>query len=462
MKGEIVFDGLSDEAVEKLEKNFWSGANNRNTVSRNLLTLNDVDDKQKVAGRRIIIFHIPRADCSQRPVYVGYDPYKGTYKRNFEGDYRCTEEEVRRMFSDSNILRQSADSRVVPGIGIERLDRDSIDQYRRLFDLAKHGHPWLSLDDKGLLTKIGGYSDGGDGGEAGVTLAGLQMFGRGEDIDRSGYVANFFPDYREVPENTDMIRLIDRVCPDGTWEGNLFQFYRKVLPKIQGSLPMPFRLEGNTRVDETPGHVAVREALVNFCIHADYSADSTMVILLSKERLVFSNPGTLLISKDQYFKGSESVCRNRNLQKMFMMLGASEKAGSGVDKIVSGWKGLNFMKPILDMKSRPGKVELTLPLESTLPSVISNRLVGKFGENILNAGSDKLTVLAIVCSEHSVTHERLRYELDMHSSDISSLLADLCRSGILEGEGHGRGKKYYLYGEKGASLNGQRLQPLFC
>ena len=38
----------------------------------------------------------------------------------------------------------------------------------------------------------------------------------------------------------------------------------------------PFILEGNIRRDETPAHVAVREALVNFCIHTDYSENATM------------------------------------------------------------------------------------------------------------------------------------------------------------------------------------------
>ena len=42
----------------------------------------------------------------------------------------------------------------------------------------------------------------------------------------------------------------------------------------------------------------------------------------------------MLITKAQYYHGGQSVCRNKSLQKMFMMLGAAEKAGSGVDKIL--------------------------------------------------------------------------------------------------------------------------------
>lgn len=35
-----------------------------------------------------MVIHVPRADYNMRPVYVGENPYKGTYKRNHEGGYR--------------------------------------------------------------------------------------------------------------------------------------------------------------------------------------------------------------------------------------------------------------------------------------------------------------------------------------------------------------------------------------
>ena len=39
------------------------------------------------------------------------------------------------------------------------------------------------------------------------------------------------------------------------------------------------------------------------------------------------------------------ICRNPVLQRMFMRLGRAEKAGSGVDKIVSGWRYLGWPVP---------------------------------------------------------------------------------------------------------------------
>ena len=50
----------------------------------------------------LIVIHVPRADYKLRPIYLGENPYKGTYKRNHEGDYHATEYEIRGMIRDQN------------------------------------------------------------------------------------------------------------------------------------------------------------------------------------------------------------------------------------------------------------------------------------------------------------------------------------------------------------------------
>lgn len=42
--GEFYVDSLTDDAVEKYKKEFWSGANNKGTVNVNLLSSDDVVD----------------------------------------------------------------------------------------------------------------------------------------------------------------------------------------------------------------------------------------------------------------------------------------------------------------------------------------------------------------------------------------------------------------------------------
>ena len=441
-KGEFYVDNLTDELIDKYKREFWSGVNNRDIVNLNLLSNDDVIEGE-LDGRKVILFYIPRATREQRPIYHTPNPYNGTYKRNHEGDFKCTEQEVKRMYADANVS-VSADSRILDNYTFEDIDKTSLEQYRRLFDLAKPGHAWLTLDDISLLKKLGGYKVDRQTGKEGFTLAGLLMFGKTESITDEACAPNFFLDYRELGEDVTSTRWLDRICPDGTWEANLFQFYKRVLPKLQEILPTPFHLESDTRKDETSAHIAVREALINTLVHADYSINASTVITRSKDELVFSNPGCLLVSKQQFYEGGDSVCRNLALQKMFMMFGKAEKAGSGADKIISGWKEANWNSPNLEEKNRPDKVILTLPLISILDNKIREELIAIFGERVLQMENNKLTTLVIALTEKVVSNERLKYTLNLHKYDITKMLKELCLEGYLIADGIGRGTIYHL------------------
>ena len=184
--------------------------------------------------------------------------------------------------------------------------------------------------------------------------------------------------------------------------------------------------------------------MINLCIHADYSENATLIVRLFKNRMVFSNPGTMLVSKQQYYTGGDSVCRNKALQTMFMMLGTAEKAGSGVDKILKGWKESNWRSPIIDTKCQPDKVELTMSMETIMDDEIKERLIELFGEAILNVGHNRLLVLNIACADGFVSNESVRFVLNKHKFEIADFLKGMCKDGLLVSVGYGRGTKYRL------------------
>ncbi|RGL61371.1 AAA family ATPase [Segatella copri] len=437
-KGKFYIDNLSDEQIEKYTKDFWNNVNNRATVSCNLLKTEDVV-VEDYNGHKLMLFFIPRASREQRPVYRTSQPYNGTFKRNHEGDYKCTEREVQRMFSDANVSNP-ADSRILRNYSLDDLDMESVAQYRQLFKLAKPDHPWSVLSDFEFLKKIGAYRTDRGTKEEGFTVAGVLMFGKEDAITDNECCPDFFPDYQEKLSDNPEIRWTNRICPDGTWEANLFQFYLRVLPRLSAVLPKPFILEGNIRRDETPAHVAVREALVNLCIHTDYSENATMVVRLYSNKIVFTNPGTLLVSKMQYYGESASVCRNKTLQKMFMLIGSAEKAGSGVDKILAGWRFANWRAPMLRTLSQPDLVELTMMMDEGT----KDRLVRIFGTEVFSLGHERLLTLNAACTDGYITNENLRVVLNQHKAEVADLLKDMCKHKLLVQEGYGRGTKYRL------------------
>ena len=441
--GKFYLDNLTDKQVEKYRKDFWNNVNNRSTISLNLMRAQDLIIGN-YKGFAFMLFFVPRATREQRPVYRTTDPYKGTYKRNYEGDYKCTEKEVQRMFADADDTRP-ADSRILKGYSLDDIDQEALSRYRQLFKSSSPDHPWLALDDIELLRMLGGYRKDRQTEEEGFTMAGLLMFGKTVSITDVECAPNFFPDYQELLTDDEDVRWTYRLCADGTWEANLFNFYQRVLPRLQTVLPKPFKLEGNIRKEETPAHVAVREALINLCVHADYTINASLSVKHELHQFVFSNPGTLLVSRDQYYAGGESVCRNKALQKMFSLLGVAEKAGSGTDKIMKGWRETNWRTPKIEEQQEPDKVVLTMPMELFLSDEAKTKLTEKFGILIVNSfDHNVLSVLAMASDEGYVTNNRLRYSLNLHKSEITEILKQMTQKGLLVSKGYGRGMRYLL------------------
>jgi len=438
--GILTPDGLTAEQIEKYKRDFFNNMHNKQVVNISLLKEDDVQDVL-FDGAHFLFFFIPRVDRSIRPVYQGLDPYTGTYRRDVDGDYHCSREEVNSMFADAN-LASPVDGRILENYGITDLDSTSIKQYRRRFEQYNPDHVWNSLSEDVFLQRLNVIKTDRKTGKRGLTYAGLLMFGTYSAIMDEN--PNFFPDYQEVidPKN----RWINRICPDGNWESNLFQFYIRVLPILQNFLPKPFKLEGNLRVNETPAHIAIREAFANALVHADYTINSSLNVYKYPNKIVFSNPGTMLVSLKQYYQGGESVCRNKYLQTMFMFLSSAEKAGSGADKIIHGWEEQNWKRPYIIERNRPNKVVLTMSMESMLDSNILTELEKLFGANIENIPRAQLLTLSLAYSEEEITNERLQYALDMHKADISNMLSHMCSHDFLESTGYGRGKKYHIKG----------------
>lgn len=287
-------------------QDFWNLVNNPAHVSVNLLG-NDSVDAKEIDGCSVLIIEVPRALRKQRPIYLGPNPLKGTYRRYNEGDYQCSEDEVRRMLADQS--EDSADTRVLPHFSLDDLHQQSLDQYRNRFAARASAHPWLEENEQGLLQKLGGWRKDRETGAEGLTVAGLLMFGNEAAITDPAAVPEFHIDYREHQSDEAQERWADRIWADGTWNGNLYQFFARVYPRLVADLKIPFQYQttpdesmGTTSVqrrDETVVHEAIREALVNCLIHGDYRGQGGIVIDRYPDRLEFSDPGTLLLSFDQ-------------------------------------------------------------------------------------------------------------------------------------------------------------------
>lgn len=360
-------DGLSEELVAKYRKQFWDDAHNRSCVNIPLLVESDIEEIKTDGGQYLLAFRIPRAQYDLRPIHLTLTPFGHTYKRRDEGDYLCSDDEIKQMYSDANNMRASADSRILRGYSFDDIDIPTLHQYRRAYDIKHENHPWTELDDKKFLEIIGAYRKDRATSTEGFTVAGMLMFGKTNSITDPECCQEFFPDYREHLSDNLQVRWTNRIYPDGTWEANLYQFFTRVLPLLQHALPVPFSLDNNQmRNNTTTAHVALREAFANSLIHAAYTVRGNIVIDRYFDRIVLSNPGTMLISMEEYYEGGHSVCRNPIIQKMFVFLGIGEKGGTGADVIAKGWKDNGWSIPTVEEKSNPDRIETCLKLEGNI------------------------------------------------------------------------------------------------
>lgn len=94
------FTFVSIKNLEQRLKDFWNTVNSEK-VSSNILIDSDVGFCE-VNGETIMWIHVPQADYRSKPVFINGNPMKGTFKRNHEGDYHCTEDEIKAMLRDAS------------------------------------------------------------------------------------------------------------------------------------------------------------------------------------------------------------------------------------------------------------------------------------------------------------------------------------------------------------------------
>jgi len=432
-------DGLTAKKLATYQKTLWDGLNNRGVVSANTLDVAAVE-VVPLESSMLLTIRIPRATRAQRPVYLGGNPLGNTYRRRHEGDYRCDDAEMRRMFADADPAGR--DQRILEGFTLDDLDAPSLAQYKNRLRAVRGDHAWLALDDHDFLERLGGWRRDRAAGQEGLTLAGLLMFGKELAIRDQDAAPKYFVDYREMldPET----RWSDRIYPDGTWEANLLQFYSRVWSRLAAAVPTPFRLENGVRRDETPAHVALREALINALIHGDYAAPGGLVVEQRPHEIAIENGGTLLIALEQYQRGGVSECRNVGLQQMFLMIGGGEHAGSGADKIRSGWSSQHWRAPLLETFQQPDRVRLTLRMVSLIPDGTVHHLRERFGAQVDGLSPAELQALATADIEGAVSNARLQQLLADHPADITRMLTSLCERGFLVSDNRRRWTTYEL------------------
>ena len=419
---------------DKLIKEFWNNVNNPNKTSVNLLSSKDVF-VQEVDGNHIVVINVPRAERSYRPVYLDGNPL-ATYRRNGEGDYKCTKEEYQAMVRDASVRTQ--DMLVLNEMDMTVFNKESVRSYRQRMRLSRPGHVWEALEDEDFLMKLGAVGIGSDGKKH-PTSAGLLMFGNEYDIVRE-YNA-YFLDYQEQYDAdthwTDCI-----ISSSGDWSGNVYDFYFRVYNKLTQDIKVPFKMEGGVRVDDTSVHQALREALANCLVNADYYGRQGLVVIKKRDAITMSNPGNFRIEIDTAKSGGVSDPRNGTMLKMFNLIDIGERAGSGIPNIFRVWHEQGWTAPVISENFDPDRIMLSLIFKKSDDKKATIKSDDK--KVTIKSARQKNEIITYLTDHVSAKNIDIAELLGVKSTRVKQLLKELLDEGVVVAEGNNKNRVYKL------------------
>jgi transposase len=233
----------------------------------------------------------------------------------------------------------SQDNIILEHYGLNELNFESIKSYRQRFLSIKPLHPWNGLETKDFLYKIGAWGKQRNASTEGLTLAGLLMFSEERIITE--VLPQYFLEYRE-----NLIDIISGdwskrfTSQDGTWSGNLYDFYFKVMEQLTGNWMTGRSSELIEEESRQRMYASFHEILINAVVHTDYYGEGGIVIEKERDFVQFSNPGMLRITPEQAVNGGLTQLLNPTLFKMFILIDLCKRAGSGLKSADLAWRHL--------------------------------------------------------------------------------------------------------------------------
>ena len=193
---------------------------------------------------------------------------------------------------------------------------------------------------------------------------------------------------------------------------------------------------GGERVDDTPVHKALREALANCLINADYHGLRGVVIRKEPDKLVLANPGYVRTGKKQMRLGGESDPRNKALMKMFNLINIGERAGSGVPNIFNVWADEGWEEPVIEERFDPDRTVLSLSF--------LKKVAEKSGEKKVTKKTQEKYDAILNAMQPDKWYKASEFEAiaGVKESRIKVLLKDMTGKGLIESTGSTKGKMY--------------------
>lgn len=191
-------------------------------------------------------------------------------------------------------------------------------------------------------------------------------------------------------------------------------------------------------------HEAVREALVNAVVHRDYSRRGQRIrVFMFDDRIEVYSPGTLPpgVSLEKMRRlEPQSVLRNPIIVGVFRDLGSRyiERLGTGIRRMALAMEGHGLPRPHFGEVGSEFRVTLMGPGERFVEEVAARPAWAA-------ALSDRQVEAVLYVGEHGrITNREYTQLTGVSYNTAHRDLSDLCKRGLMEQRGRGRGTYYVL------------------
>lgn len=384
--------------------------------------------KYEFEGKIVLGFYI--SPSNKKPVY--YNSQSNTYIRRGSADQQATKEEIDSMFRDQTFGTKS--SELVAGTTLADLKDKSIREYRDYMARFNPDVSYNRFELQEFLSKLRIL----DVETGSCTFGGLLFFGKREAIER------FFPDFRvdllEVPGTSysDATSRYTFRLQEDDYE-NLWECYFECFKRLRKQVDVDFKLTSEGFGEElSPGLKAVREALVNLLMHADYFSPAHPRIRIFTDHIEYYNPGGLPKPLEELKEKDLSIPRNPVLAKLFRMVKLAENAGYGFDKIDTNWKEYNHSEPeyVLAFDSTIVKLHLS-PIEETVTvaetslehlqkefGTIAERMKVSSAENLSFLRGNYGVIMGYLASKFGQSSDEVRSKFGVNSDKTDMSLSE--------------------------------------
>lgn len=320
------------KAPYKMKDDLFNTLNNKQKVSTNVISEDDVIIYTLSNGLAILVIKVKEASYHQKPVYLNNNPQQA-YERFGEGDRKLSIEKYKALVVGSHEI---TDNELLKGFDLTDLNENDLELYRESLLEQTNNTKYSTITHRDMLIEIGALKKDRQGdGEYHLTTGGLLFFGKFNSItDRfPGFQLDYFDKNSSLDTDWN-----DRVSSgDGGYpELNVYSFFRLIIEKLSSNLRDQFVLDKETQTRlpfKSDLLTALREALVNSLMHAYYDSDSPIRINAYPDYFEFINPGKMRISIEEFIHGGHSNIRNHTMSSIMRRIGISEKAGSGGPRI---------------------------------------------------------------------------------------------------------------------------------